>query len=88
MAINKTMQYHDFIQAYERYDEVYEERPYVSGGFFLFFGGINTTYKKDLISYKERPIFNVCRCGEIKETSIHAKKVIQRADRLEPEYIY
>jgi hypothetical protein len=79
---------HEFQQLVERYDEVYEERPYLSGGFFLFFGGVNTKYIKDLVSYKEREVLNMCRCGQSRLSPIHAKEIRILADKLEPEYIY
>jgi hypothetical protein len=79
---------HDFQQFYEKYDEVYEERPYISGGFFFGFGSINTEYRKVLISYKERPVIGICKCGLDEKDPIHAKKIICRADKSEPKYIF
>jgi hypothetical protein len=87
MATTQTQQHrHEFRQAYEKYDCVYEERPYVSGGFLFGFGGVSTTYKKDLVSYKERPVEYTCQCGLHRYDKIHADEVIQTADRLEPIY--
>ena len=79
---------HEFQQLNERYDEVYEERPYISGGFFLFFGSIGTEYRKEVVSYKERPVLNMCRCGKERLSPIHAKEVRISANKFEPEYVF
>ena len=73
---------HELIEV-EMYDKVYETRPYISGGMFFGFGSVNTEYKKDLVSYKEREIkTGRCACGLPLEDKIH--DLIVYADKFSP----
>jgi len=58
----------------------YETRQYVSGGFFLGCGSINTEYKDVLISHDGLKKIEICaKCGFGREDKIH--DLIIRADR-------
>jgi len=59
----------------------YETRPYISGGMFLFFGGIHTEYREDLVSfdgYKDVKTGRCSICGQPEDSEIH--ETIIRAD--------
>ena len=50
----------------------YETRKYITGGFFLFFGSVQTEYKNEMVScdgYKE--IWYCAKCGENEEHKNH-----------------
>ena len=50
----------------------YEEKQYISGGFFLGCGFIDTKYKKELVSYDGLKQIEVCaKCGLRRDDELH-----------------
>ena len=65
---------HQYIPAVriEPINPKYETRPYITGGFFFFFGGVNTEYRKEMVSCDgHREIWYCKRCGEIERHKNH-----------------
>lgn len=63
--------HHKFMPEMEKYDEVFADRPYISGSFNFFGGSIKTEYKNELISFKERPTKRCRCCGKNEDANEH-----------------
>ena len=80
MAINKLSLHHEWPPRVriEAINPIYENRMYVSG----FFGFVNTTYKKEMVSndgFKE--IWTCKKCGRPFEDEFHSREIV-RLDRI------
>lgn len=74
---------HQFIPSVklEPVNPKYEVRPYVQGTFFLCFGGINTVYKKELVSYDRlEEIWYCTTCGQDETDPVH--DLVVKLDRV------